>query len=67
MSDRAKEFMKRVWEKREDDADTEEKLVGAILSLSTEYVKFYNSQNGLTVLDKTDLIELSTEIINLKK
>ena len=66
MSDRAQEFMNRVWEKRDNGADTEEKLVGAILSLSGDYVKSYNAQNGLVVLDKTDLLELSEEIRNLK-
>ena len=66
MSDRAQEFMNRVWEKRNNGADTEEKLVAAILSLSGDYVKSYNAQNGLVVLDKTDLLELSEEICNLK-
>jgi len=65
MSDRAKEFMNRVWQKRNDGADTEEKLVSAILSLAGEYVKFYNAQNEMIVLDKNDLINLSDEINNL--
>lgn len=67
MSSRAQEFMNRVWEKRDNGADTEEKLVSAILSLTGDYVKSYNAQNGLIVLSKTDLIELSQEIRNLKK
>jgi hypothetical protein len=65
MSDRAKEFMNMVWQKRNDGADTEEKLVSAILSLAGEYVKFYNTQNEIIVLDKSDLIDLSHEINNL--
>jgi hypothetical protein len=63
---RAKEFMQLVWEKRNTGADTEEKLVSAILSLSTEYVKSYTTQNGMIVLDKNDLIELSQEVTNLE-
>jgi hypothetical protein len=65
MTDRAKEFMNMVWQKRNDGADTEEKLVSAILSLAGEYVKFYNAQNEMIVLDKNDLINLSHEINNL--
>jgi hypothetical protein len=66
MSDRAKEFMKLVWEKRNDGADTEQKLVGAILSLTSEYVRSYTAQNDLIVLDKNDLIQLSQEVSNLQ-
>jgi hypothetical protein len=65
MTDRAKEFMNMVWQKRNDGADTEEKLVSAILSLAGQYVKFYNAQNEMIVLDKNDLINLSHEINNL--
>jgi hypothetical protein len=63
MSDRAKEFMKAVWEQRNNQgADTEEKLVAAILSLVIEYVASYTSQNDLVVLDKNDLLQLSEEL-----
>lgn len=65
MSDRAQEFMSRVWEARNNGADTETKLVSAIVSLSSDYVKTYTAQNNLIVLDKQDLIELSNEISNL--
>lgn len=65
MSDRAKEFMQRVWDSRDNGADTEEKLVGAILSLAGNYVRSYTAQNNLQVLDRNDLIELSNEIANL--
>jgi hypothetical protein len=65
MSDRAQEFMKRVWEARNNGADTETKLVSAILSLAGDYVRNYTAQNDLIVLDKNDLIELSNEISNL--
>jgi hypothetical protein len=66
MTDRAKEFMEQVWNKRDNGSDTEEKLVSAILSLAGEYIKSYNAQNNIIVLDKNDLDELSNEISNLK-
>ena len=62
---RAKEFMKRIWDARDNGADTEEKLVSAILSLTGEYVRAYTAQNDLIVLDKIDLNQLSNEIANL--
>jgi uncharacterized protein (UPF0297 family) len=63
MSDRAKEFMNAVWNQRNNQgADTEEKLVSAILSLVAEYVKNYSAQNNLTVLDKNDLLQLAEEL-----
>lgn len=65
MSDRAQEFMSRVWEARNNGADTESKLVSAILSLAGDYVRNYTAQNDLIVLDKQDLTELSNEISNL--
>ncbi len=65
MSDRAQEFMKRVWEARNAGADTESKLVSAILSLSGDYVRNCTAQNDLIVLDRNDLTELSNEIANI--
>jgi hypothetical protein len=65
MSDRAKEFMQRIWDSRNSGADTEEKLVSAILSLTGDYVRSYNAQNNLQVLDREDLNQLSNEISNL--
>ena len=60
---RAKEFMSFVWDQRNNQgADTEEKLVSAILSLTAEYVKSYSAQNNLTVLDKNDLLQLAEEL-----
>jgi hypothetical protein len=64
---RAEEFMQRVWDARNNGADTEEKLVSEIVSLASSYVKNYTAQNDLIVLDKNDLIELSKEIVNLSK
>ena len=65
MTDRAKVFMQRVWDARNNGADTEEKLVSAILSLTGDYVRAYTAQNDLIVLDKNELIDLSNEISNL--
>jgi hypothetical protein len=65
MSDRAKEFMQRIWDSRNSGADTEEKLVSAILSLTGDYVRTYSAQNNLQVLDRDDLNQLSNEISNL--
>ncbi len=63
MSDRANEFMSFVWDQRNNQgADTEEKLVAAILSLAADYVRSYNAQNGKVVLDKEDLLQLVEEL-----
>ena len=65
MTERAKEFMSSVWEQRNNQgADTEEKLVAAILSLASNYVTSYTAQNDLIVLDKKDLLQLAEEIKN---
>jgi hypothetical protein len=64
MSDRAQEFMKAVWDCRNNQgADTEEKLVSAILQVAAETVRFYNAQNDMVVLDKQDLLQLAQEIV----
>ena len=57
--------MQRVWDSRNSGADTEEKLVSAILSLTGDYVRSYSAQNNLQVLDREDLNQLSNEISNL--
>ena len=63
MSDRANEFMSFVRDQRYNQgADTEEKLVAAILSLAAEYVICYNAQDGRIVLDKNDLLQLVEEL-----
>jgi hypothetical protein len=65
MSDRAKEFMSLVWDQRNNQgADTEEKLVAAILSLISDYVRSYTAQNDFIVLDKNDMLQLAEEIKN---
>lgn len=63
MSDRANEFMSLIRDQRYNQgADTEEKLVAAILSLTAEYVRSYTAQNDLIVLDKNDLLQLANEL-----
>jgi predicted transcriptional regulator len=65
MTDRAKEFMDLVWDQRNNQgADTEEKLVASILSLTAQHVKSYVAQNNLQVLDTSDLLQLAEEIKN---
>ena len=65
MTERAQNFMNAVWERRNNGADTEPKLVAAILSLVAENTKFYNAQNDLIVLDKNDILELSKQLETL--
>ena len=64
MTERANEFMSFVWDQRNHQgADTEEKLVAAILTLAAETVRSYNAQNDLIVLDKDDMLQLAQEIV----
>ena len=63
MTERAEQVMYSIWNARDNGgADTENKLVAAILRIVSENVVSYNAQNSLTVLDKTDMINLSNEI-----
>ena len=62
---RAKEFMRIVWDQcKNQGADTEEKLVAAVLTLAAETVRFYTAQNDMIVLDKNDMLQLAEEIKN---
>jgi hypothetical protein len=68
MTERATNFLNAVWDARNNQgADTEPKLVAAILSLVAENVRFYTAQNDLIVLDKGDIMELSKELENLNE
>jgi len=62
MTTRAQEFMNAVWEHRNNGADTEEKLVAAILFIAAENIQFYNAQDGRIVLDKNDMLQLAEEL-----
>ena len=56
--------MKSVWDCRNNQgADTEEKLVSAILQVAAETVRSYTAQNDLQVLDKNDMLQLAQEIV----
>jgi len=62
MTERSQAFMSAVWEQRNNGADTEEKLVAAILKTAAENVRSYNAQNDLIVLDKNDMLQLAEEL-----
>ena len=63
MSERSQAFMKAVWDCRNNQgADTEEKLVSAILQVAAETVRSYTAQNDMIVLDKNDMIQLAQEL-----
>jgi hypothetical protein len=62
MTERSQAFMSAVWEQRNNGADTEEKLVAAILRTAAENVRSYNAQNGIVVLDQTDMLQLAEEL-----
>ena len=59
---RAQDFMSAVWECRNNGADTEEKLVAAILTIAAENVISYTAQNDLIVLDKNEILEIANEL-----
>ena len=63
MTERAQAFMDAVWDCRNNQgADTEEKLVSAILQVAAETVRSYTAQNDLIVLDKNDMLQLAQEL-----
>jgi len=62
MTERSQAFMSAIWEQRNNGADTEEKLVAAILRTAAENVRSYNAQNDLIVLDKNDMLQLAEEL-----
>jgi superfamily I DNA/RNA helicase len=68
MTERAQKLMDAVWNERNTWADTENKLVAAILRKAIEQCRTLvaSSQNNLTVIDKSDIMALSKELENLK-
>jgi len=63
MSERSQAFMNAVWDCRNNQgADTEEKLVSAILQVAAESVRSYTAQNDLQVLDRDDMLQLAQEL-----
>ena len=63
MTERAQAFMNAVWDCRNNQgADTEEKLVSAILQVAAETVRSYTAQNDMIVLDRNDMLQLAQEL-----
>ena len=63
MTERAQQVMDSIWNARNNSgADTENKLVAAIMRIAAENVVGYNAQNDLIVLDRNDLLNLAGEI-----
>lgn len=62
MSERSKNFMNQIWEARNNGADTEEKLVSAILKITADEIRFFTAQDGRVVLDKDDMLQLAEEL-----
>jgi len=63
MTERAQQLMQQIWDCRNNQgADTEEKLVSAILQVAAESVRSYTAQNDLQVLDRDDMLQLAQEL-----
>ena len=62
MTERTQDLMNAIWEARNSGADTEEKLIAAVLRITAETIQFYVSQNDLIVLDKNDMLQLAQEL-----
>lgn len=67
MTDRAQKLMTEIWEERNSWADTEQKLVAAVIRKTLDHCKTFVAQkmNNMSVVDKNDLISLSNELENL--
>jgi response regulator of citrate/malate metabolism len=67
MTQRAQQLMDAIYQERNTWADTEQKLVAAIIRKTMEHVRTMTAQklNNLTVLDKGDMMGLSKEVENL--
>ena len=64
---RAQQLMNEIWHERNTWADTEQKLVAAILRKVISHTRTYtaSSMNNLQVIDTNDLITLSKEVETL--
>jgi len=67
MTQRAQQLMDAIWNERNTWADSEQKLVAAVIRKTMEHVKTMTAQklNNLTVIDKGDMMTLSKEVENL--
>jgi hypothetical protein len=68
MTTRAQTLMNQVWEERNTWANTENKLVAAIIRKMLSHAKTYkaSTMNNMEVIDKMDLITLSKELEQLQ-
>lgn len=64
---RAQKLMDEIWHERNTWADTESKLVAAIIRKTMSHVKKMTASklNNLTVIDSNDMLALSKEIETL--
>ncbi len=64
---RAQKLMDEIWHERNTWADTEQKLVAAIIRKTIDHSKKMTASklNNMTVIDKSDMLALSKEIENL--
>lgn len=67
MTNRAQTLMNEVWTERNTWANTENKLVAAIIRKLLSHAKTYkaSTMNNLEVIDKNDLLTLSKELEQL--
>ncbi len=64
---RAQTLMDEIWHERNTWADTENKLIAATIRKLLSHAKTYkaSTMNNMEVIDKNDLITLSTELEKL--
>ena len=64
---RAQTLMDEIWHERNTWADTENKLIAAAIRKLLSHAKTYkaSTMNNMEVIDKNDLITLSTELEKL--
>jgi hypothetical protein len=67
MTNRAQELLNQVWHERNTWANTESKLIAAMIRMMLTHAKTYkaSTMNNLEVIDKNDLITLSKELEQL--
>jgi len=67
MTQRAQQLMDQVWTERNTWANTEQKLVAAIIRKMLIHAKTYkaSTMNNMEVIDKNDLLALSKELEQL--
>ena len=67
MTDRAQKLMDEIYQERNTWADTEPKLVAAIIRKTIDNCRTLvaSKSNNLTVVDKSDMLQLSKEVEKL--